>query len=87
MEPPAKPTLGSTAARELLALAGQVEELGVPSRERGIVRAALIDLGRQMESPPINWEALRETVAFAMDYPALARRVLPLVLPYLDHAA
>ncbi len=29
----------------------------------------------------------RETVAFAMDHPALARRVLPLILPYLDRAA
>mgnify|MGYP001581594061 CR=1 FL=1 len=86
-EPPTIPAPESPAARELLALAVQVAELGVPARERAIVRAALIDLGRQMESPPINWEALRETVAFAMDHPALARRVLPLVLPYLDRAA
>ena len=75
------------AAQDVLSLAGQVEELGVPARERPIVRAALIDLARQMDSPPVHWGALRETVRFAMDHPELARRVLPLVLPYLDLAA
>jgi hypothetical protein len=40
-----------------------------------------------MDTPPVNLGALRETVAFAMDHPDLARRVLPLVLPYLDLAA
>jgi hypothetical protein len=85
---PSRPQVpDSPAARELLALAAQVDELGVSVRERAIVRAALIDLGRQMESPPINWEALREAVALAMEHPALARRVLPLILPYLDRAA
>ena len=80
-------TPDASGARELLALAGQLEALGVPARERAIVRAALVDLGRQMASPPIDWDALRETVGFAMNHPALARRVLPLVLPYLDRAA
>lgn len=77
----------SPAAQDVMTLAEQVEELGVPARERPIVRAALIDLARQMDTPPVNWGALRETVAFAMDHPDLARRVLPLVLPYLDLAA
>lgn len=82
-EPPAM----TPAAQDLMALADRVDELGVPVRERSILRAALIDLARQMESPPVNWEALRETVAYAMDHQALARRMLPLVLPYLDRAA
>lgn len=77
----------SPAAREVMELAGQVEALGVPTRESAIVRAALIDLAHQMESPPIHWGALRDTVAFAMDHPDLARRLMPLVLPYLDLAA
>jgi hypothetical protein len=86
-EPSPLPAPETQAARELLALAAQLSDLGVSVRERAIVRAALIDLGRQMESPPINWETLRDTVALAMEHPALARRVLPLVLPYLDRAA
>lgn len=73
--------------REVLELAGLVEEFGVSPRESAIVRAALIDLARQMESPPVYWGALQETVGFAMHHPELARRVLPLVLPYLDRAA
>jgi hypothetical protein len=86
-EPLPEPPATTPAAQDLMALADRVDELGVPSRERPIVRAALIDLARQMESPPVNWEALRDTIAYAMDHPALARRILPLVLPYLDRAA
>jgi hypothetical protein len=77
----------SPAAQDVMTLAEMVEELGVPARESAILRAALIDLARQMDSPPVHWGALRDTVAFAMQHPELARRVMPLVMPYLDLAA
>lgn len=75
------------ASQEIYELAVQVDDLGVSARHRAIVRAALIDLGRQMETPPVSWEALRETVSLAMDHPELARRLMPIVLPYFDQAA
>ncbi len=84
-EPP--PAHATPATSEVLALAARLEQLGVPLRHRAIVRAALIDLGRQMESPPVYWDSIRQAVGLAMDHPDLARRVLPLLLPYLDQAA
>jgi len=75
------------AAREVLAMASAVDHLGVPPQRRAIVRAALIDLGHQMETPPVHWAAIRQAMAFMLDYPQIARRVLPMLLPYLDEAA
>ena len=77
----------SRAAREVLAMASAVDQLGVPPQRRAIVRAALIDLGHQMEVPPVHWAAIRQAMAFMMDYPQVARRVIPMLLPYLDEAA
>ena len=78
------PTL---AAREVLSMAALVAELGVPAQRRAIVRAALIDLGRQMDTPPVHWAAMRQALSFMLDYPQIARRVLPLIMPYLEEAA
>ena len=75
------------AAREVLAMASEVDRLGVPRGRRAIVRAALIDLGHQLESPPVHWAAMRQAMAFMLDYPQIARRVIPMLLPYLDEAA
>ena len=77
----------SRAAREVLAMAAAVDQLGVPPARRAIVRATLIDLGHQMEAPPVQWTAIRQAMAFMMDYPQIARRVIPMLLPYLDEAA
>jgi len=77
----------SPAAQDIMDLAELVGELGVPARERAILRASLIDLARQMDTPSLQWDALRDTVAFAMQYPGVARRLMPLVMPYLDLAA
>lgn len=84
----AEPGLPSQlAAEEIYELATRILEFGVPAAHAAILRAALIDLGRQLENPPVHWGALRETIAFAMDYPELARRLLPRLLPYLSQAA
>jgi hypothetical protein len=77
----------SRYAREVLAMASAVDTLGVPPQRRAIVCAALIDLGHQMETPPVQWAAIRQALAFMMDYPEIARRVIPMLLPYLDEAA
>jgi hypothetical protein len=84
---PARRTAPTLAAREVLSMAGLVAELGVPAQRRAIVRAALIDLGRQMDSPPVHWSAIRQALSFMLDYPQIARRVLPLLMPYLEEAA
>lgn len=86
-EPAPAPRVPSRAAREVLTMAAMVDQLGVPPQRRAIVRAALIDLGRQMESPPVHWAAIRQAMAFMMDYPQIARRVIPMLMPYLDEAA
>jgi hypothetical protein len=85
--PARRPVAPPPAVRELLALARSVDDLGVPRERRALVRAALSDLGQQMEASPVQWSAIRQTVAFVLDYPQIARRVIPLLLPYLDEAA
>ena len=86
-EPALRPSAPSRAAREVLTMAAMVDRLGVPPQRRAIVRAALIDLGRQLEAPPVQWAAIRQVLSFIMDYPQVARRVIPMLMPYLDEAA
>jgi hypothetical protein len=82
--PPAPPM---RASREVRGMAAAVDQLGVPRERQEIVRAALLDLGQQMDAPPIQWAALRQAMTFLMEYPQIARRVIPMLLPYLDEAA
>ncbi|MGH7732016.1 MAG: hypothetical protein ACRENJ_12295 [Candidatus Eiseniibacteriota bacterium] len=74
-------------AHEVLAMAENVDKLGVPPQRRALARAALIDLGQQMDAPPVQWAAIRQALALLMDYPQIARRIIPRLLPYLDEAA
>src|SRR5215813_8515465 len=77
----------SPVAMALAALALEVEALGVPEGHRSRVRAMLLDLSRRLDSPNLPWEALRDAMTFVMEFPNLGRRVVPLLLPYLDRAA
>jgi hypothetical protein len=77
----------SPLALEIQALADVVSELGVPDGQRARARAALLDLARQINANELIWDALREAVAFLMEFPGLARRVLPILLPCFDEAA
>jgi len=73
-----------------LAIAGlalEVEALGVPEGHRARARAVLLDLSRRLEAPSLSWESLREAMNFVMEFPALGRRMIPLLLPYFDRAA
>jgi hypothetical protein len=73
--------------RELVELAAQLETLGVPASDGVFIRAALIDLGRRAGAATPSWFAVRDTIALSLAHPKLARRLLPLLMPYLDVAA
>jgi hypothetical protein len=77
----------SATAIAVASLAAEVDRLGVPAGHRARARATLLDLSRQLDAPDFSWESLREAVGFVMEFPGLGRRVLPLLLPYLDRAA
>jgi hypothetical protein len=81
------PQPASAVATALTALASEVGTLGVPEGQRAGARAALLDLARQLDDHTLSWSSLRESMQFVMEYPALARRVVPLLIPYLDVAA
>jgi hypothetical protein len=74
----------TAVATALSALAGEVANLGVPEGQRAATRAALLDLGRQMDGRSADWDSLRRAIAMVMEYPPLARRAVPLLVPYLD---
>lgn len=82
----AAPSDGSVASR-VLAIAAEVDQLGVPEGHRARARAALMDLARQLDESDVAWDVLRDAVHLVMEFPPLARRTLPLLLPYLDRAA
>jgi hypothetical protein len=78
---------GGPIAGQLMQLASEVESLGVPDGQRALTRATLVDLARLLETGDISWDTLRDAVQFLMQFPPLARRALPLLMPYLDIAA
>ena len=51
------------------------------------LRVALYELAAQVEAHAPEWSSLRKVVATAMEHPELARRLLPVVLPWLGRAA
>ena len=80
-------TLVSYVARAFIALAGDVDELGVPELHCERVRLALFDLAHHLDCGSVTWPLMRDAVTLVMHYPALARQALPLLLPYLENAA
>jgi hypothetical protein len=77
-------TQQNPVAATLTVLASQVAELGVPEGKRAATRAALTDLARQLEERTADWDTLQDAFQLAMKYPPLARRVVPLLVPFLD---
>jgi hypothetical protein len=77
-------TQQNPVAATLTVLASQVAELGVPEGKRAATRAALTDLARQLEEHTADWDTLQDAFQLAMKYPPLARRVVPLLVPFLD---
>ena len=77
----------SPIAVAVLSLAQEVESLGVPEGHRARARAMLLELSRRLEEPQLEWKTLRDAFDFVMEFPTLGRRVVPLLLPYLDRAS
>lgn len=69
------------------AMAHDLTRLGVPGERQPEVRARLVDLARRLEQGELEWSALRKAMWFAMEYPDVARRLLPVLLPWIDRAA
>ncbi len=75
---------------DAIAVASIMEDLsalGVPATRQPELRARLLDLTRRLERGDLEWAALRKAVWFAMEYPELARRLMPVLLPWIDRAA
>jgi hypothetical protein len=71
----------------LSTLASDVARYVSDEAAREPLRAALLELALQIEAKAPEWAALRSLVAAAMAHPELARRLMPLVLPWLGRAA
>jgi hypothetical protein len=71
----------------LATLAGDVARYVPDESAREPLRVALFELATQVEQKSPEWSALRDLVASAMAHPELARRLMPLVLPWLGRAA
>jgi hypothetical protein len=84
---PAPAQARSAAGAAVLAIASEIAAMGVPENHRPRARAALLDLAHHLDRHDLTWQAMREAVDFIMQYPPIARRVLPLLLPYLEDAA
>ena len=74
-------------AAEIAALAAEVAHHDVPAAECERVRRALLDLAHAIERGQPSWDALRAVTVIVMHYPRLARRAMPVLLPFLDHTA
>ena len=59
----------------------------MPTPRYAETRARLLDLARRLERGELDWSTLRKAVWFAMEYPELARRLVPVLLPWMDRAA
>lgn len=69
------------------ALAGDLARLGVPDGMKTSLAARLQDVAKHLEAGDLDWPLLRGTVTDAMQYPLLARRLLPVLLPWFERAA
>jgi hypothetical protein len=61
--------------------------LGVPVTRQSETRARLLNLAHRVEGADLEWNAIRKAVWFAMEYPEVARRLMPLLLPWIDRAS
>jgi hypothetical protein len=68
-------------------MVNDMTRMAIPAERQPEVRARLVDLARRIEQGELEWSALRKAVWFAMEYPELARRLLPVLLPWIDRAA
>jgi hypothetical protein len=77
----------TATAIAMAAIATEVEAMGVPGPDCPLARAALLELADHFERRDLTWGTVREAVRLLVEYPVVARRVLPLLVPHLDEAA
>ena len=68
-------------------LSDDAARLGVPEGRRAATRAQLLELATRLEAGDPDWALLRESMNVAMEFPELARRLVPVLLPWLERAA
>ena len=81
------PGFGDPDAIAVGSMVHDMVRMAIPVERHPEVRARLMDLARRLERGELEWSALRKAVWFAMEYPELARRLLPVLLPWIDRAA
>jgi hypothetical protein len=79
--------LSRDTARAVDKLARMAGDLDVPEGRRAQVRAMLMGLARELDQDAPRWGVVADSIAAAMEFPPLARALLPLLLPELDRAA
>jgi hypothetical protein len=77
----------SPAGQQLMALAVELEDLGVTEAHRARLRDVLLELARNLDTDRLTWDQLRHATDMAMSFPVLAKRLLPILMPYMDRAA
>ncbi|MBI5171107.1 MAG: hypothetical protein HZA61_16595 [Candidatus Eisenbacteria bacterium] len=68
-------------------LAADAARLGVSEDEREQVRIELGGLAVEFEAHAPQWATLQRAVTLSMKHPELAKRLMPVVLPWLNRAA
>lgn len=68
-------------------LAAELGRLGVPEDEREPMRVELGGLAVEFEAHTPQWSTLQRAVTLSMKHPELAKRLMPVVLPWLNRAA
>jgi len=77
----------SSRTAPVAALAAELDHMDIPPIDRVALKRFLIDLALRLESDTCAWVDLRAAIITVMEYPQLARRALPALLPFLDRAA
>jgi hypothetical protein len=71
----------------IAAMVDDLDDMKVPPSRRNETRARLKDLAARIEKGELEWPVLKKAVWFAMEHPELARRLVPVLLPWFDRAA
>jgi hypothetical protein len=75
------------AAKEMYVIIAQLDALGVPAPECERVRMVLALMAQSIESGTVEWDSLRATLTAALEFPALAHRVMAVLRPFFEAAA
>lgn len=83
----AAPRSASPVAAEFRALADELEALGLPAPQREHARRLFVEVAERCDAGAPPWEIVQEALRMASASPALARRAVPLLLPFIEAAA